>query len=108
MFVEIAVEIAEAGATLVQQVARELAPEGDADFPRDCEAAEAALTVFANRLQADCFDNPPSDFAIGEDAFNFRLQYEHAIRGTASELWRYGLRLIEEVEAELVENLFDP
>ncbi len=103
VFVDIAVEVAEAGAALVQQVARELAPDGDVDFPRDCEAAEAALTVFANRLQADCFDNPCPDFAIGEDAFNFRLQYEHAIRGTASELWRYGLRLIEEVEAELVE-----
>jgi uncharacterized protein (DUF885 family) len=103
VFVEMAVDVAEAGAELVHQVAQELAPDGDIDFPHDCAAAEAALNVFSNRLQADFFDSEPSDFAIGEDAFNFHLQYEHALRGTASELWRYGHRLIDRVEAELVE-----
>jgi hypothetical protein len=103
VFVDIAVEVSDAGAKLVQQVARELAPDDDADFPNDCEKAERALKAFANRLQADSFDSEPSDFAIGEDAFNFRLQYEHAFQGTASELWRYGLSLIEDVESELIE-----
>jgi hypothetical protein len=34
--------------------------------------------------------------AVGEDAFNFHLHYEHALRDTAPELWRYVHRLIEE------------
>ncbi len=103
VFVEIGVEVAEAGAKLVQQVARELAPDDNVGFPNACLEAEHALKAFADRLQAESFDSEPSDFAIGEDAFNFRLQYEHAIQGTASELWRYGQQLIEEVEGELEE-----
>jgi len=41
-------------------------------------------------------------FAIGEESFNFLLHYQHALRDTAPELWRYGLRLKEEIEADLV------
>ena len=41
-------------------------------------------------------------FAIGEEAFDFLLHYQHALRDTAPELWRYGLRLKEEIEADLV------
>src|SRR2546428_12653153 len=41
-------------------------------------------------------------YAIGEEAFNFLLHYQHALRDTAPELWRYGLRLKEEVETDLV------
>ena len=103
VFVDLGVEVAEAGAKLVQQIAQELAPDGDVDFPNACTEAERALRVFADRLQAEKLGGEPTDFAIGEDSFNFRLQYEHALRTTAPELWRYGHRLIEEVEAKLAD-----
>ncbi|MGH2670272.1 MAG: DUF885 domain-containing protein, partial [bacterium] len=38
---------------------------------------------------------------LGEEDFNFRLHYEHALRDTAPELWRYGHRLKEELEQDL-------
>ncbi len=103
VFVETGVEVAEAGANLVQQVAKELAPEGDVDFPNACVEAEQALEAFAVSLQANELHEEPFDFAVGEDSFNFRLQYEHALRATAQELWRYGYTLIEEVETVLAE-----
>jgi len=63
-------------------------------------AAGAALESFARDL--DRWRDAGSDrFALGEAGFNFRLHYEHALRDTAPELWRYGHRLKEEVEADL-------
>jgi hypothetical protein len=38
---------------------------------------------------------------VGEDAFNFHLHYEHALRDTAPELWRYAHRLVDELPADL-------
>ncbi len=40
-------------------------------------------------------------FAIGEEQFNRRLHHEHALQAGAPELYRYGLHLVEEVEAEV-------
>jgi hypothetical protein len=41
-------------------------------------------------------------FAIGEEQFNRRLHHEHALQAGAPELYRYGLHLVEEVEAEVM------
>jgi uncharacterized protein (DUF885 family) len=103
VFIDIGVEVARAGAKLVQQVAEELAPEDAAEFLAACAEAEQSLCVFVDLLQTEKREGETADFAIGEDAFNFRLQYEHALRATAPELWRYGHSLIDEVEAELTE-----
>jgi len=103
VFVEMGAEIAAAGAKLVQQVARELAPEGDTGFAAKCEAAELALNNFADGILTEKLNGNETDFAIGEESFNFRLHYEHALQATAPQLWRYGLQLVEEVEAELVD-----
>jgi len=103
VFIDTGVEVARAGARLVRQVADELAPDGDADFPSACSEAERSLGIFADLLETDKREGETDDFAIGEDSFNFRLQYEHALRATAPELWRYGHRLVDEVEAELTE-----
>ena len=103
VFIDTGVEVAKAGAKLVRQVAEELAPEGDSDFPSACIEAERSLEVFADLLQTDKRAGATADFAIGEDSFNFRLQYEHALKATAPELWRYGHSLVREVEAELAE-----
>lgn len=76
---------------------------GDLDPERVTAAvagATAALQSFGKDL--DRWRESGSDrFALGEEAFNFRLHYEHVLRDTAPELWRYGHRLKEEVEAEL-------
>ena len=103
VFIDIGVEVARAGAKLVQQVVEELDPGDDAEFSGACIEAEQALGVFADLLFTSRHEAEEVDFAIGEDAFNFRLQYEHAVRATAPELWRYGHSLIDEVEAELTE-----
>jgi len=107
VFIDIGAEVARAGAKLVQQVVEELDPGDDDEFPAACAEAEQALGLFADLLLTAKYEGETegeaADFAIGEDAFNFRLQYEHALRATAPELWRYGHQLIDEVEAELTE-----
>jgi hypothetical protein len=45
----------------------------------------------------------PHAFAVGEVQFNRRLHHEHALLAGAPELWRYGLHLRDEVEAELAQ-----
>lgn len=57
----------------------------------------AALAEF----QADLMrwtESGPGHFAAGEDHFNFHVHYEHVVRDTAPELWRYGHRLVEEAK----------
>jgi len=103
VLVQTGVDVAGAGALLVQEVAQGLVPEDDPGFSSACVEAERALEAFAQALQARPLADPPADFAVGEDAFNFRLQYEHALKTTAPELWRYGHQLVEEVEAGLAE-----
>src|SRR3989449_6029365 len=58
------------------------------------------MTAFAHDLER-WLDTAGDEFALGEDDFNFHLHYEHALRDTAPELWRYGLHLKEELEADL-------
>ena len=62
-----------------------------------------ALARFGMALGTDlATTSTETGFAIGEDQFNRRLHYEHALNATAPELWRYGMHLVEETEAELV------
>lgn len=64
--------------------------------------ASAALAHFKTTLRTELQTNPAElSFAVGEDEFNRRLHHEHALRATAPELWRYGLRLVEETGAEM-------
>ncbi|MGD2134776.1 MAG: DUF885 domain-containing protein [Gemmatimonadales bacterium] len=88
------------GAGLFEQVAVELAPAAAPDFAVACEDARRALGSFAEDLQQG---GSGADFAVGEEGVNFRLHYQHALRNTAPELWRYGLALVERTEQELVE-----
>src|SRR6266480_2594818 len=64
------------------------------------DAAAAAMAAFAHDLER-WLEGASDQFALGEDDFNFHLHYEHALRDTAPELWRYGLHLKEELEADL-------
>ncbi|MDJ0767094.1 MAG: DUF885 domain-containing protein [Myxococcota bacterium] len=103
VFVDTGIEMAEAGANLVLQIEQEFSPDGESGFDSVCMEAEKALHDFAGYLEANMLDSDEADFAIGEDAFNFRLHNEHALRINASDLWKYGQQLMEEVENELAE-----
>src|SRR6185503_6081053 len=80
VFVETALRMSEGGRSLV--------------------GAIAALVGFEQDLTR-WLDTAGDHFAIGEEEFNFLLHYQHALRDTAPELWRYGHRLKAEVEADL-------
>jgi len=87
-------EVAALFGVLVPSLADRLGPAGT-------EAA-AALAHFKTTLRTELQANPAElSFAVGEDEFNRRLHHEHALRSTAPELWRYGLRLVEETAAEM-------
>lgn len=86
---------------------REIAAAGAAGAPELAPALQTAaarageaLAAFEHDLER-WLETGSDHFALGEDAFNFRLHYEHALRDTAPELWRYGQHLREEVEADL-------
>jgi uncharacterized protein (DUF885 family) len=103
VFVETALRINEGGLALVREVVTALTGVAPAEAQRvgaAAEAAAAALSRFAHDLER-WLESASDQFALGEDDFNFHLHYEHALRDTAPELWRYGLHLKEEVEADL-------
>jgi len=104
VFVETAMRMTEGGRLLIKEIAAALgaqAPTHAARLSAAAELASAALLAFDANLER-WLDMGTEHFAIGEDAFNFLLHYQHALRDTAPELWRYGLRLKEEIEADLV------
>jgi len=98
VLVETAYEMASGCDSLFEQVARELTPADDPEFAVACDDARRAIGSFASDLDEG---DHGGDFAIGEHAFNFRLHYQHALRATAPELWRYGVALVEHTEREL-------
>src|SRR5574337_768856 len=69
------------------------------------EATRKALEALAAFGRALARDIAPSDdphaFAVGEEQFDRRLHHEHALRGGAGEIWRYGMHLLEEVEGRV-------
>ena len=104
VFVETAMRMTEGGRLLITELAAALgaqAPMHAARLSAAAERASAALLAFDSNL-ARWLEMGTEQFAIGEEAFNFLLHYQHALRDTAPELWRYGLRLKEEIEADLV------
>jgi uncharacterized protein (DUF885 family) len=106
LFVETALSMTPGGLLLVREIATTLpvrTPEEAERLRAAAERATAALADFEHDLER-WLESASDRFALGEDPFNFRLHYEHALRDTAPELWRYGLRLREEVEAELAQR----
>lgn len=98
VLVDTAHDMAAACGSLFQQLALELTPPDDPEFATACGDAQKAVGSFVTDLDEQ---QHAGDFAIGEQAFNFRLHYQHALRSTAPELWRYGIALVERTEAEL-------
>ena len=89
------------GFSLVREAGAAAGPAaGDDRVAAAVRAAGAALETFALDLER-WSESAGDGFALGEAGFNFRLHYEHVLQDTAPELWRYGHRLKEEVEADL-------
>src|SRR2546422_409131 len=106
VFVETALRINEGGLLLVRGIGSAVAdsaPEQGDALRAAVEKAAEAMTAFEHDLER-WLEAASDQFAGGEDAFNFRLHYEPALRDTAPELWRYGLHLKEEVETELTQR----
>src|SRR5262245_22922686 len=104
VFVETAMRMTEGGRLLVNELATALCAQSPSHAERLAaapEQASAALLKYESNLER-WLDMGTEQFANGEDAFNFLLHYQHALRDTAPELWRYGLRLKKEIEADLV------
>jgi uncharacterized protein (DUF885 family) len=104
VFVETAMRMTEGGRLLVKELAAALgaqAPMHAVRLSAAAERASAALLAFDSNLER-WLEMGTEYFAIGEETFDFLLHYQHALRDTAPELWRYGLRLKEEIEADLV------
>src|SRR6266536_3197592 len=104
VFVDTAMRMTEVGRLLVEERAAALGRRAPTDAARLAGAAERASQALLE-FDADLarwHESGTDQFAIGEEAFNFLLHFQHALRDTAPELWRYGLRLKEEVEADLV------
>lgn len=104
VFVESAAGMVHGGTTLLRQTKERVAghaPELTEAVEDATASAVAALESFGRSLT--CSEDPAKNaaFAIGERQFDRRLHHEHALRAGATELWRYGLHLIDEVEAEL-------
>jgi len=101
VFLDTAAQVIAPGLELVDQVALYCAGAG-VDASQESEAARGALEAFAEHLEV-LRDGPAESFAIGQDAFDFRLRFDLAIRQVSTEVWRYGWNLVEETEAELAE-----
>ena len=102
VFVTTASLVVAQGLSLVDEVERSLAPEGDDAFPAHCRDARAALVDFALALDGLLGDGNER-FAIGQEAFDFRLHFQHSLRAIAPELWRFGMALVESTEQQLAE-----
>lgn len=104
VFVDTALAVVPGGLSLVREAAFE-AQGGNPGLAERLStaatAAQAALTGFLRALERWRGGAAADGYALGEELFNHRLHYEHALRDTAPELWRYGHRLVEEVEADL-------
>jgi uncharacterized protein (DUF885 family) len=103
VFAETALRMSEGGRLLLSEVFATLSAGAPAQAERlqaATDRATAALAEFEQDL-GRWLETGGDHFAVGEEEFNFLLHYQHVLRDTAPELWRYGLRLKEEVEADL-------
>ncbi|HUL50842.1 MAG TPA: DUF885 domain-containing protein [Gemmatimonadales bacterium] len=106
LFVETALRVSEGGLELIREVASTLGGAVPDQGPRLIAAADdatLALKSFGEDL-GRWLESAKDEFALGLEDFNFRLHYEHAMRDTAPELWRYGQHLKQELETDLAER----
>jgi uncharacterized protein (DUF885 family) len=92
-------------------VARQLAAEGAGWLPglgerlaAAGEQAELAIAAFEHRLREDVTPSgEAAAYAVGREAYDHRLHFEHALRPSSSELWRWGQHTLEETRQAAVQ-----
>lgn len=106
VFVDTALSMLGGGGQVIAQavtVFAAAAPTMADSLTNSGEAALQALVRFGAALRDEIELSPdPHAFAIGEEQFSRRLHHEHALMAGPAELYRYGLRLQEEVTQEIV------
>ncbi len=93
-------ELVGAAVQRFSQIAPELAGQLEPAGREALLALRTFGTALGQKIEPDA---NPHAFAVGEEQFERRLRYEHALLAGAPELWRYGLHLRDEVEHELEE-----
>ncbi len=102
VFVDAALGALGGGGELIAQAAGVFgaaAPELAEELTEAARGALEALTRYGRALGSEILpSDDPNSFAVGEEQFARRLHHEHALRGGAGELWRYGMHLVEETK----------
>jgi uncharacterized protein (DUF885 family) len=105
IFVDTALAMLGGGGELIARVVgvfSGVAPDLADELKRAGEAALKSLIGFGAALRDQIEPSPDIHaFATGEEQFNRLLHHEHAVVAGPAELWRYGLRLQEEVTADI-------
>ena len=106
VFVDTALTMLGGGGQLIAEVVAVFAGAAPGVAERIKNAGQSALQAlvgFGKALRHEIEpSSDPQSFAVGEEQFARRLQHEHALMAGGPELWRYGVRLQEEVTAEIV------
>ena len=72
------------------------------------ERAELAIASFEHRLREDVTSSGEATaYAIGREAYDHRLHFEHALRPASSELWRWSQHTLEESRTAAVQAAAD-
>jgi uncharacterized protein (DUF885 family) len=101
VLIETAIDVCRAGPALVEDLVRAHGVGMPEEARQAAAEAQAALAAFGAHLESALRTAPSEGWAIGREAFDFRLQFQHALRAGEEELLRYGLRLTDEVERDL-------
>jgi uncharacterized protein (DUF885 family) len=103
VFAETGSGIVSGGLALIREIGQHLNPEGDEAFRETQTRAAEALDSFSRDLPGMALSREEGGFAIGEQAFDFRLRFEHALGSSANQLREYGTTLVNDIEDALAD-----
>jgi len=85
---------------LIPEIAEQV-PSRRAELLKAKDEAFKAMQDYGKFLKKDLLPRSKGEFAIGEAAFNRKLQEEHLMPYTAQDLWETGHQLFDRTEAKL-------
>ena len=103
VFAETGSGIISGGLALIREIGEHLQPEGDEAFHEAQTRAAEALESFSRDIPGMALAPEEGGFAVGEEAFDFRLHFEHALGSSANHLREYGATLVNDVEGALTD-----